>query len=180
MTILLPTKSKTANSLLPLMHYYEYLDICFLVHVSYLKESNPNYPISDLSPLPPRIHVQNLLQNCLQTKQSQTYVYIYIYISRQFYFNRVTRLWTFLPPIDLDLLLASIKCNLKQISWKHFKQNFSWSKYCTFHSLCPCNSSSSSSAWQLLVLSSTRSTPSQKLSGLNHKMVYILLSFAML
>ena len=49
---------------------------------------------------------KNFYETGPKIKWSQT-------LSRHFYFNRVTRLWNLLPPIDLDLPLASIKRNLK-------------------------------------------------------------------
>ena len=55
------------------------------------------------------------------------------------YFNRVNRLWNFLPPIDLNLSLPTIRRNLKRTYWKHFETSFKSSDHCSFHLLCPCN-----------------------------------------
>ena len=114
----------------PLMHYYEYLDISLLV--TCLKEPNTSFPILDYITFSSSNTRSRTFAKMVPKKVKSN-------VSRHFYFNRVTRLWNLLPPIDLDLPLASIKRNLKRTLWEHFKNNFSPSNYCTFHVLCPCN-----------------------------------------
>lgn len=116
--------------MLPLMHYYEYLDISLLV--TCLKEPNTSFPILDYITFSSSNTRSRTFAKMVPKKVKSN-------VSRHFYFNRVTRLWNLLPPIDLDLPLASIKRNLKRTLWEHFKNNFSPSNYCTFHVLCPCN-----------------------------------------
>ena len=43
----------------------------------------------------------------------------------------------FLPLIDLNLSLLTIKNNLKRTFWKHFEESFKSSDHCSFHLLCP-------------------------------------------
>ena len=122
----------TTLGMLPLMHYYEYLDISLLA--TCLKEPNTSFPISDYITFSSSNTRSRTFAKLVPNKVKSN-------ISRHFYFNRVTRLWNLhvLPPIDLDLPLVSIKRNLKLIFWEHFKSNFSSSNYCTFHLSCPCN-----------------------------------------
>ena len=129
--------------MLPLMHYYEYLDISFLA--TCLKEPNSSFPILDYITFSSSNTRSRTFAKLVPNKVKSN-------VSRHFYFNRVTRLWNLLPPIDLDLPLASIKRKLKEVLWEHFKSNFSPSNYCTFHLLCPCNNcqlTPSSSSFQL-------------------------------
>ena len=58
-------------------------------------------------------------------------------LSRCFYFNQVTKLCNFSPPIGLNLSFT-IKGNLRRIFWKHFQDNFSSSNHCSFHVLHVC------------------------------------------
>ena len=57
---------------------------------------------------------------------------------RHFYFNRLPRLWNFLPVFSLDLPLSSFKLQLKNVLCSKFKSHFDASNPCTFHYLCPC------------------------------------------
>ena len=120
----------TKLGILPLMYFLEYLDITFLV--TCIKEPASNFPISDYITFSSS-NTRSCTFYKLIIKKAKTNQ------SRHFYFNRVARLWNFLPPIDLSLSLSTIKHNLKQIFWTHFKENFSSFNHCTFHLLCPCN-----------------------------------------
>ena len=57
---------------------------------------------------------------------------------RNFYFNRLARLWNSFPIIDLHLPINTLKGQLKQYLWKHFMNNFNPADPCSLHYLCPC------------------------------------------
>ena len=112
------------------MYFLDYQDINFLV--SCLKEPDSNFPIL------------NYISFSSSNTRSSTFFKLTTNkvnsnASRHFYFNRVTRLWNFIPPIDLNLSLPTIKNNLKRTFWKHFEERFKSSDHCSFHLLCPCN-----------------------------------------
>ena len=114
----------------PLISFFEYVDFYFLV--TCLKDPDSKFPVSQyilFSSFNTRSHTSSkLVVNKVKSNPS-----------RHFYFNRVTWLWNFLRPIDLNLSLSSITDNLKRLFWKHFQENFSSSNYCSFCILCPCN-----------------------------------------
>ena len=56
-----------------------------------------------------------------------------------FYFNRIARLYNYLPVIDLSLSTSTIKYRLTNYLWSHFTNNFNPERACTFHLLCPCH-----------------------------------------
>ena len=56
-----------------------------------------------------------------------------------FYFNRLSRLWNSLPPVNMDLSLHSIKKYPWQLFWSKFKHTFQSNKPCSFHFVCPCS-----------------------------------------
>ena len=57
---------------------------------------------------------------------------------RNFYFNRIPRLWNSLPFLDITLSLSVIKSKLRAYFWDHFMLNFNSNNLCTYHYLCPC------------------------------------------
>ena len=59
-------------------------------------------------------------------------------ITKNFYFNRLPRIWNHLPVIDLDLSVITIKRKLKVYLWNHFLSNFNPDIKCTYSFLCPC------------------------------------------
>ena len=116
--------------IVPLMYFLDYQDIIFLV--SCLKETDSNSP------------VLNYISFSSSNARSSTFLKLTTHKvksnpSRHFYFNRVTRLWNFLPPIDLNLFLPTIKKNLKQTFWKYVEERFNSSDHCSFNLVCPCN-----------------------------------------
>ena len=56
-----------------------------------------------------------------------------------FYFNRIARLYNYLPVIDLSLSTNTIEYRLTNYLWSHFTNNFNPERACTFHLLCPCH-----------------------------------------
>ena len=59
-------------------------------------------------------------------------------VQQHFYFNRIARLYNYLPVIDLSLSISTIKHRLKNYFWSHFNNNFNSERACSFHLLCPC------------------------------------------
>ena len=51
--------------------------------------------------------------------------------ARNFYFNRIPRLWNFLPPIDIRLSIATIKKKLRKLFWDKFITSFDSIVICT-------------------------------------------------
>ena len=63
--------------------------------------------------------------------------------SRNFYFNRLPRLWKSLPLLDISLSIPTIITKLYQHFWGHFSAIFDPDNLCSYHYLCPCANSSS-------------------------------------
>ena len=60
-------------------------------------------------------------------------------LTRNFYFNRLPRLWNNLPPININHSTSTIKYTLKSCFWTHFLNHFDSDCPCTYHYYCPCN-----------------------------------------
>ena len=116
--------------LLPLMMFYELLDI--MLFVKSLKTPNDCFDISN--------YLQFTTHNTRSSNIRLVHARSSNNSSRHFYFNRLPRLWNALPPINLDLLIYLIKSQLKSFLWNHFLLNLDSNNYCTYHFLCPCNS----------------------------------------
>jgi len=58
--------------------------------------------------------------------------------TKKFYFNRLPRLWSYLPVINTELSLSAIKYKLLNYLWSHFITNFNPDNKCSFSFLCPC------------------------------------------
>ena len=63
--------------------------------------------------------------------------------SRNFYFNRLPRLWNSLPLLDINQWIPTIKTKLYLHLWSHFTANFDPDVICSYHYLCPCANCSS-------------------------------------
>ena len=57
---------------------------------------------------------------------------------RNFYFNRIPRLWNSLPSFDIDLAIATIKSRLRNFFWIQFISHFDPDNVCSYHYVCPC------------------------------------------
>ena len=57
---------------------------------------------------------------------------------RHFYFSRLPRLWNYLPTINLEKSVMSIKSDITAFFWSRFQQTFDSSRPCTYHAVCPC------------------------------------------
>ena len=117
-------------NLLPLMYWYDLLDLLFFVKC--LKTPPDNFSITD--------HVQfissstrNGYNHKLQFKYTRTSA------SRHFYFNRIVRLWNAMPTINTELPFDSIKSFMISTMRAKFINTFDPSNTCTFHFVCPCS-----------------------------------------
>ena len=95
--------------LLPLMYFYEYLDV--ILPIQSLQHSNDSFNIHDYITFSSHTtrtssSTKISLKHCSTNR------------SRHFYFNRVARLWNVLLPIDLSL--PTIKVLLNKFLWSHF------------------------------------------------------------
>ena len=115
--------------LLPLMMEYEIADIMFLVKC--LKSSSDHFNICDF------------VEFCAHSTRGSSSLKLKhklcrTHLDRNFYFNRIPRLWNSLPTLDINLPLPAIKSRLRQFFWDHFMSNFDSNNTCSFHNLCPC------------------------------------------
>ena len=60
-------------------------------------------------------------------------------LDKNFYFNRIPRLWNSVPSIDIDVPLSSIKLKLRSYFWDHFVSHFNPDNICSYHFLCLCH-----------------------------------------
>ena len=99
--------------LLPLMQFYEYLDLVFIVKCLKSTDTTSNFQVS------------NFLNFSKSPTRSSTFTKFILNksrtdFSRHFYFNRVAHLWNLLPQLDLNLTIPTIKETL----WTDFLANF--------------------------------------------------------
>ena len=121
--------------LLPLMMILEINDILFFVKS--LKEPTDHFDISRFVTFCSgctRLASNLKLKHGLVTTNNST---------RNFYFNRLPRLWNSLPLIDISQSLSTIKMKLYKHFWNHFTANFDPDNLCSYHYLCPCTNCSS-------------------------------------
>ena len=89
------------------------------------------------------------ITNCVSFATGNTWLSIFttswtkpdlqtIYTTKNFYFNRLPRLWNYLPVINTELNLSKIKYKLRSYLWNHFITNFNPDNKCSFSFLCPC------------------------------------------
>lgn len=116
--------------LLPLMYFYEYLDILLLVQS--LKFPDESFAITNYI----SFSSSSTRSNSTSKLSSR---YCAFNRSRHFYFNCIVRLWNALPPIDLSLSLPTIKSHLKKYFWSHFLEHFDSCNPCTYNFICPCS-----------------------------------------
>lgn len=120
--------------LLPLMMLLELNDIMFFVRC--LKQPSPCFDIGEYvtfcSGAGTRSASHNRLKHTISSNNT----------TRNFYFNRLPRLWNHFPTIDLSQSTHTIKSKLKLFIWSHFTCNFVASNSCTWHVFCPCQNCS--------------------------------------
>ena len=115
--------------LLPLTMIYELKDVCFFVKS--FQQTSTSFNIMDFVAFSP-----NNTRSGSHRKLVQQLVRVNR--SKQFYFNRLPRLWNSLPPIDLSNSYTTIVAYLKRIFWDHFISTFDQFNTCTYHYCCPC------------------------------------------
>ena len=116
--------------LLPLMYWYDFQDILFILKCI-------------LHP-PDNFNIFNYVSFCTTNTRSAgggklCYVYKRLSCTRHFYFNRVVRLWNNLPFLNLSLSFNSLKLFIYNHLWNHFLCNFNVNNLCSYHYICPCN-----------------------------------------
>ena len=106
-------------NLLPLMYLLDLYDILFFVKLT--KNPSESFNIRET------VYV-NFCQ--LSTRSSANSKLKHVFSStnnckqRNFYFNRLPRIYNALPALDLNQSFITIKTYLKQFLWNHFKTNF--------------------------------------------------------
>ena len=119
------------------MYIFELVDIMFFIKS--LKAPTSNFNITDY-----------VTFSSSTTRSSSGLKLIHNFSSnnkvRNFYFNRLARLWNSFPIIDLHLPINTIKGQLKQYLPKHFMNNFNPADPCSLHYLCPCSRCCASSS----------------------------------
>ena len=116
-------------NLMPLMYFYEYIDLVLLVHS--LKYPDASFDITSYIKF-------SSLNTRSNSKAKLLFHYAPSNASRHYYFNRIPRLWNALPPIDLTQSFSTIKMKIREILWSHFLDHFDTDDYCTYHVICPC------------------------------------------
>lgn len=117
-------------NLLPLMYWYDFQDILFLLKCI-------------LHP-PDNFNISNYVAFSDTTTRTAglgklKYVYRRLSSSRHFYFNRVVRLWNSLPFLDLSCSFNYLKNFIYNHLWNHFLNNFENANVCSYHYVCPCS-----------------------------------------
>ena len=113
--------------LLPLMYTLDFYDIMFFIKA--LKQPSNHFNIYD--------HVSANTRSSSNNKLN--HVYTSNNYTRNFYFNRISRLWNKLPSIDLSQPLSVIKVNIYKYLHQHFTLHFSADNPCTYHFCCRCS-----------------------------------------
>ena len=118
--------------LLPIMYFYELQDIMYLVKC--IKHPPDNFELMD--------YITFATSNTrFGTSNKLKYNFRRTVSTKHFYFNRIVKLWNFVPPIDTSLTFHSIKSNVFKFFWSYFLANFDPEKVCSYHVLCPCSKS---------------------------------------
>ena len=116
--------------ILPLMYMLDLYDIMFLVKALQQPSSQFNlYNYISFSSSNTRSSSTNKL-NHVRTNSNY---------ARNFYFNRIPRIWNQLPCIDINQSLPVIKATIQNYLWQHFTTNFSPDNPCTYHYCCRCS-----------------------------------------
>ena len=116
-------------NLLPLMMEFEIVDIMFLV-------KSVKFPSG-------HFNIHEFVQFCsYSTRAGHSFKLKHLLCrsnyERNFYFNRIPRLWNSLPFLDITPSPSVIKSKLRAYFWDHFMSNFNSNNLCTYHYLCPC------------------------------------------
>ena len=116
--------------ILPLMHTLDLYDIMFFIKALQQPSMHFNiYNYVSFSASNTRSSSTNKL-NHVRTNSNY---------NRNFYFNRIPRIWNQLPYIDINQSLPVIKATIYNHLWQHFITNFSSDVPCTYHFCCRCS-----------------------------------------
>ena len=121
----------TSLNMLPLMMQLELYDI--LLFIKSLKYPSESFNILDFV-------------SCSGSSRSATHLKLQLSPAnhptnriRHFYFSRLPRLWNYLPTINLEKSVMSIKSDITAFFWSRFQQTFDPSiPYTYHHAVCPC------------------------------------------
>ena len=127
--VLMRTLINLSVNLLPLMMEFEIVDIMFLV-------KSVKFPSA-------HFNIHEFVQFCsYSTRAGHSFKLKHLLCrsnyERNFYFNRIPRLWNSLPFLDITLSPSVIKSKLRAYFWDHFMSTFNSNNLCTYHYLCPC------------------------------------------
>ena len=121
----------TSLNMLPLMMQLELYDI--LLFIKSLKYPSESFNILDF------------VSFCSGSTRSAAHLKLQLSPTncstnriRHFYFSRLPRLWNYLPTINLEKSVMSIKSDITAFFWSRFQQTFDPSRPCTYHVVCPC------------------------------------------
>ena len=121
----------TSLNMLPLMMQLELYDI--LLFIKTLKYPSESFNILDF------------VSFCSGSSRSAAHLKLQLSPAnrstnriRHFYFSRLPRLWNYLPTINLEKSVMSIKSDITAFFWSRFKQTFDPSRPFTYHAVCPC------------------------------------------
>ena len=122
-------KRLTKLNLLPLMYMLDLRDIMFCVKS--LKEPTADFNIREYISFSDQQTRSGLHKKMNITRSKKN-------ICRNFYFNRIARIWNKLPPQDINRPLASIKQSMIKELTDHFISTYDPNNPCTLHFICPC------------------------------------------
>ena len=136
LTPYLDYKSRLVNlHILPLTLWLEFLDLWLLIKL--LKDPPDNFQLD---------HYINFVSSSISTRSSTSLKLRTVdsYVprlnsTRHFYFNRVSRLWNHLPPLDLNLSITTLKHIIQGLFWNYFLNKYDTEIPCTWYISCPCN-----------------------------------------
>ena len=118
-----------ALNMLPLMMIYELNDIMFFIRN--VKEPSESFNIMR--------YVSFNATNTRSGRNKLIHIRAPSNSKRNFYFNRLVRLWNALPIMDLSLSMESLRSKVKNFLWLTFTASFVSNNTCSFHFFCPCN-----------------------------------------
>ena len=117
------------TQLLPLTYILDLNDVMFFIKS--LKNHHDGFNITNYIKFVTGNTRSALCNKLQQTKSTNNTL-------KNFYFNRLPRIWNILPIIDINEHPTRIKNKLTKYLWKHFLNNFDPTITCTFSILCPC------------------------------------------
>jgi len=111
------------------MYIFDLSDIMFFIK-SY-KTPHASFDITNYVSFATRNTQLSIHHKLNQTRSSDN-------TTEKFYFNRLPRLWNYLPVINTELSPSAIKYKLRNYLWSRFITNFNPDNKCSFSFLCSC------------------------------------------